>query len=393
MTMITFEEALSIVNSIPVKPIAEKAGLDQAVGRVLAEDVFSDVEMPPFNKAAVDGYACRRSELPGPFEVLEVVPAGCLPQFHIDPGQCSKIMTGAMVPDGADTMIMVEHTEALADGKILFLRDKTSANIAWQAEDVREGQMVIAAGTLLRPHHIAILAAVGCDMPMVFRRPVVGVISTGNELVEPFQKPALGQIRNSNAWQLMAQAGAIGLPVDYIGIAADTKESTAQLIARGFDRSDILLLTGGVSMGDFDFVPEVLNEFGVSIQFKSIAVQPGRPTVFGIRDNKFLFGLPGNPVSSFVQFELLVKQLAFRMMGHQYKPQIVKLPMASEYIRKKAERKSFVPVRINAEGKIEPLEYHGSAHIHSYDGAVGMLAVEIGETHINAGELRDVRQL
>jgi molybdopterin molybdotransferase len=391
--MITFEEALSIVNSIAVKPLAERTELDQAVGRVMAEDVFSDVEMPPFNKAAVDGYACRRSELPGPFEVLEVVPAGCLPKFNVGPGQCSKIMTGAMVPEGADTMIMVEHTETMADGRILFLRDKTSSNIAWQAEDVKEGQLVITAGTLLKPHHIAILASVGCVMPMVFRRPVVGVISTGDELVEPFQNPALGQIRNSNAYQLMAQAGAIGLPVDYIGIAADTKESTSRLIANGFDRSDILLLTGGVSMGDFDFVPEVLKELGLSIQFKSIAVQPGRPTVFGTRDNKFLFGLPGNPVSSFVQFELLVKQLAFRMMGHQYKPQMVKLPMASEYIRKKAERKSFIPVRINAEGKIEPLEYHGSAHIHSYEGADGMLAVEIGETHINIGELRDVRQL
>ncbi len=391
--MITFEEALSVVNSIPVKPLAEKAGLDQAVGRVLAEDIFSDVEMPPFNKAAVDGYACRRSELPGPFEVLEVVPAGRLPQFIVGPGQCSKIMTGAMVPDGADTMIMVEHTGTLADGKILFLKEKTSSNIAWRAEDVKEGQLVLTSGTLLRPHHIAILASVGCDKPTVFRRPVVGIISTGDELVEPSEKPALGQIRNSNAWQLMAQARAIGLPVEYIGIAADTKESTSQLIASGFDRSDILLLTGGVSMGDFDFVPEVLDELGVSIQFKSIAVQPGRPTVFGTRDNKFLFGLPGNPVSSFVQFELLVKQLAFRMMGHRYKPQTVKLPMASEYIRKKAERKSFIPVRINAEGKIEPLEYHGSAHIHSYEGADGMLSVEIGENHINAGELRDVRQL
>lgn len=390
--MITFEEALAVVNSIAVRPVAEKTGLDQAVGRVLAEDVFSDVEMPPFNKAAVDGYACRRSELPGPFEVLEVVAAGCLPQSVVGPGQCSKVMTGAMVPAGADVMIMVEHTENLPDGRILFLRDKTSANIAWQAEDVKEGQLVIAAGTLLRPHHIAILASVGCDCPAVFRRPVIGVISTGNELVEPPQKPALGQIRNSNAWQLMAQAGECGFPVDYIGIAADTRESVSRFIADGFERSDILLLTGGVSMGDFDYVPEVMKELGVEILFKSIAVQPGRPTVFGTMGGKFFFGLPGNPVSSFVQFELLVKQLAYRITGHQYKPRMVRLPMAVDYIRKKAERKSFLPVRINSHGQAEPLEYHGSAHIHAYEGADGMMAAEIGETHIKAGELRDVRQ-
>lgn len=391
--MITFEEALSIINQVSVKPVTEKLQLADAVGRVLAEDIFSDVEMPPFNKAAVDGYACRRAELPGPFEVLEVVPAGVLPKLPVGSGQCSKIMTGAMVPEGADTMVMVELTETLPDGKIRFIGEKTSSNIAWRAEDVKEGQLVMNQGTLLKPQHIAILASVGCANPIVFRRPVIGIISTGDELVEPWQIPALGQIRNSNAHQLMAQASAFGLPVAYIGIAADTPEGTREMMVKGFEQSDILLLTGGVSMGDFDYVPAVMQELGVEILFKSIAVQPGRPTVFGTRGAQFLFGLPGNPVSSFVQFELLVKQLAGRMMGHDYQPQIVTLPMAADYTRKKSERKSFMPVRINPEGKIEPLDYHGSAHIHAYEGANGIMAIEIGETQINAGELRNVRQL
>lgn len=391
--MITFEEALAIVKNVAVKPVIEQVMLDKAVGRVLAEDICSDVEMPPFNKAAVDGYACRRAELPGPFEVLEVVPAGVLPQFPVGSGQCSKIMTGAMVPEGADTMIMVEHTETLPDGRIRFLKEKTSSNIAWRAEDVKEGQQVLQKGILLKPHHIAILASVGSANPAVYRRPVIGIISTGDELVEPWAKPGPGQIRNSNAHQLMAQARAIGLPVEYIGIATDTPGGTRKMMQEGFERCDILLLTGGVSMGDFDYVPDVMVELGVTILFKSIAVQPGRPTVFGTRGEQFLFGLPGNPVSSFVQFELLVKQLAFRLMGHDFKPAVVKLPMALEYNRKKAERKSFMPVRINSSGKIEPLDYHGSAHIHSYEGADGIMAMEIGETHIEAGALRDVRQL
>lgn len=393
LSMITFEEALAIVNSVQVLPEAEKALLNEAVGRILAEDVFSDIEMPPFNKAAVDGYACRRAELPGPFELLEVVPAGVLPRFPVNNGQCSKIMTGAMIPEGADTMIMVEHTSILPDGRILFLKEKTSSNIAWKAEDVKQGQLVLKKGTLLKPHHIAILAAVGCVAPSVFRRPVIGIISTGDELVEPWQKPVGGQIRNSNAHQLMAQAASIGLPVEYIGIAADTPDGTRKMITEGFERSDILLLTGGVSMGDYDFVPAVMQELGVKILFKSIAVQPGRPTVFGMKANKFLFGLPGNPVSSFVQFELLVKQLAYRFMGNSYKPQTIKLPMANDYMRRKAERKSFMPVRITGEGKIEPLDYHGSAHIHAYEGADGIMSIEIGETKIAAGELRDVRSL
>ncbi|MBK6345755.1 MAG: molybdopterin molybdotransferase MoeA [Bacteroidales bacterium] len=391
--MITFEEALALVDNVDVKPVAVQAALDKVVGRVLAEDVFSDVDMPPFNKSAVDGYACRRSELPGPFTMLETIPAGVLPNRTVAQGQCSKIMTGAMVPEGADTVIMVEYTEILPDGRIRFLSEKTSSNIAWQAEDVKAGQMVLHQGTLLRPHHIAILAAIGCGEPLVYKLPVIGVISTGDELVEPWEKPAPGQIRNSNSHQLMAQASEIGLPVEYFGIAPDTPEGTRDMILKGFSKSDILLLTGGVSMGDFDFVPGIMKELGIDIKFKSIAVQPGRPTIFGIRGDQFMFGLPGNPVSSYVQFELLVKQLAYRMMGHRWSPRIVKLPMASEYIRRKADRKSFMPVRINSEGKIEPLEYHGSAHIHAYEGADGIMSIEIGETHIPAGDLRDVRQL
>jgi molybdopterin molybdotransferase len=391
--MITFEQALDTINQIPVTTQIEQVRLEDAVGRILANDVFSDVEMPPFNKAAVDGYACRRVDLPGPLEVVEIIPAGVVPEVVLAQGHCSKIMTGAMVPEGADTIIMIEYTEVDQNGSVVFNRDKTSANIAWQAEDVKEGQMVLQKSTLLKPHHIAILAAVGVAEPSVFKRPVIGVISTGDELVEPDVKPRPGQIRNSNAHQLIAQAKAMGLDSVYLGIAADTPESIELMMEKGFNQCDILLLTGGVSMGDFDHVPAVLERIGVKVLFKSIAVQPGRPTVFGVRENKFLFGLPGNPVSSYVQFELLVKQLAFRLMGYSYKPMVVKLPMAADFTRRKGERKSFMPVRINAEGKIEPLEYHGSAHIHAYEGADGIMAVEIGETKIASGEYRNVRQL
>jgi len=391
--MITFEEALAILNKVNAKQVSEHVELVNASGRILAENIYSDIEMPPFNKAAVDGYACRRSELPGPFEVLEVVPAGVVPAFAVGSGQCSKIMTGAMVPEGADTMIMVEHTEELPDGRIRFTSAKTSSNIAWKAEDVKEGQLVLEKGTLLKPQHIAILASVGQHKPLVARQPVIGIISTGDELVEPWQKPGAGQIRNSNAHQLLAQAAAAGFPSNYTGIAPDTPEGTRTMIEKGFASSDILILTGGVSMGDYDHVPEVLRQMGVEILFKSIAMQPGRPTVFGTMQDKFLFGLPGNPVSSFVQFELLVKHLAYCLMGHNFKPSVMRLPMAFEYRRKKAERKSFIPVRINTNGQIEPLEYHGSAHIHAYEGADAILAVELGELTIEAGALRDVRQL
>jgi len=151
------------------------------------------------------------------------------------------------------------------------------------------------------------------------------------------------------------------------------------------------MLTGGVSMGDFDYVPEILEELGISLHFKSLAVQPGRPTVFGTKDGKYLFGLPGNPVSSFVQFELLVKPLIFALMGCVFKPLELKLPMGETYLRRQTKRKSFVPVFIKS-GKVYPVEYHGSAHIHSYIFADGIVAVELGETKLDEGALVDVRQ-
>ena len=391
--MITFEEALSIINNTRVSCTTEKVRLETSTGRILAADVFSDVEMPPFDKAAVDGFACRRADLHELLEIIEVIPAGTQPVKAVAPGKCARILTGAMVPVGADTVIMVEHTEMTEDGNVRFMKDKTSANIAFRAEDVKLGQQVLSKGTLLKPQHIAILAAVGIPEPLVYRKPVIGIISTGDELTEPGNKPRTGQIRNSNAWQLMAQAGQLNLTTIYTGIAADSPESVKTHIKQAFEKSDIVLLTGGVSMGDFDHVPEVMQELGVEILFKSIAVQPGRPTVFGIRDEKFIFGLPGNPVSSYVQFELLVKQLIYRIMGHQLEPVVLRLPMASDYTRKKAERKSFIPVKINENGLIEPIEYHGSAHIHAYMEADGMMAVEIGEAKITKGALRDVRQL
>jgi len=391
--MITFEEALEITGNVTVTPVRETVDLVKAAGRVLAEDIFSDVEMPPFDKAAVDGFACRREDLPGPLEVVEIIPAGIVPESVIGKGHCSRIMTGAMVPQGADTVVMVEHTETMGDGSVIFTASGTSSNIAYRAEDVKLGAKVLAKSTLLKPQHTAILAAVGITNVPVFRKPVAGIISTGDELTEPGNKPRPGQIRNSNSWQLIAQAENAGMDWFYAGIAADTPQSLRAMISETLEKCDILLLTGGVSMGDFDHVPAVIKELGIEILFKSIAVQPGRPTVFGTGRGKYLFGLPGNPVSAFVQFEMLVRPLACRMMGHTYNPRVIALPAATDFIRKKAVRKSFIPVKINSGNSIEPLEYHGSAHIHSYAGADGIVAIEIGETKIPEGALKNVRLL
>lgn len=390
--MIAFDDAFKIVTNSAVVMGTEQVLLSNALYRVLAMDVHSDMDMPPFDKSAVDGFACRKEDIDGELQVLEIIPAGKQPEKAIVKGTCSKVMTGGVVPAGADAVIMVEDVEETGDHTIRFVKDKTNTNICYAGEDIRKQDLVLKKGTLIRPQEIAVLASVGVARPEVYRQPVVGIISTGDELVEPEEKPGPSQIRNSNAMQLMSQVKAAHAVPTYFGIAGDNEKSTRKIITEALAGADIVLLTGGVSMGDFDYVPKVLQELGITIQFKSIAVQPGRPTVFGTKEGKYLFGLPGNPVSSFVQFELLVKPLIYRLMGTNYEPKILEMPMGTDFSRRKAKRKSFMPVTVK-DGKAWPVEYHGSAHIHSYIFADGIVSVEIGQTQIEKGATVHVRQV
>lgn len=390
--MIELHVARNIVLSSAKVLGTEKTDLTHSLGRVLAQDVFSDTAMPPFDKSAVDGYACRRDDLALDLRVIEIIPAGRKPEKQILPGTCSKIMTGGMVPQGADTVIMVEDVKESIPSIIRFTKEKTSSNICYKAEDVEEGQQVLSKGTLIRPQEMAVLASVGVVSPETHRKPIVGIISTGDELVEPDETPQLSQIRNSNATQLTAQATMAGVIPQYFGIARDDEASTRTMVSSALEKCDVVLLTGGVSMGDFDYVPGVLKDLGITLHFESIAVQPGRPTVFGTGRGKYLFGLPGNPVSSFVQFELLVRPLLLALMGHQYKPVEIKLPMGAPYSRRNTKRKSLLPVFIS-NNQVFPVEYHGSAHIHSYIFAEGIVAIEIGKTSLEKGEWVNVRQI
>ncbi len=389
--MILFEEALEIISKSAVPLASEKIKLEECLGRVLASDVFSDMDMPPFDKSAVDGYACRRDDLQNELKVLETIPAGKSPTRFIGPGECSKLMTGGMLPKGADTVIMVEDVEITGTDTIRFMAPKTASNFCFKAEDIRRDEKVLTKGTQIRPQEIAILASVGCAFTEVYKQPRIGIISTGDELVEPSETPAESQIRNSNAYQLMAQAKLADCSPRYFGIARDTEKETLQIIEQAGAESDIVILTGGISAGDFDFVPAVIQQAGYEIKFRQLAVQPGKPVIFATREGKYLVALPGNPVSSFVQFEMLVKHLIQIVTGNEGKPKQVKVPMGADYTRKRTTRKAFFPVTFSSEGTVMPTEYHGSAHIHSYIHADGIVTIEIGETEIKKGSLVNVR--
>jgi molybdopterin molybdotransferase len=393
MEMITFNKALEFVMASVRGTGTEKIPFTESLNRVIACDILSDIDLPPFNKATVDGFACRREDLGSEMELLETIAAGDRPSEKVVRNTCSRIMTGAPLPEGSDMVFMVEDSALSDKGRVLFTGSHSKDNISYAGEDARCGESLIAYGTLIKPQHIALMATAGCSTVEVNRRPLVGVISSGDELVEPDIKPGFAQIRNSNAYQIMAQVENAGARGKYFGIVRDQREPIRQTLHQAISECDIVIISGGVSMGDFDFIPAVMQDLGVRILFDSIRIQPGKPTTFGVHPNALVFGLPGNPVSSFVQFELLVRPLICKMMGYSYKPVSSHLPLSSDFTRRNSGRLGVFPVALNVDNEVYVVEYHGSGHISALAGAFGLIEISIGQEAIKKGELVNVRQI
>jgi molybdopterin molybdotransferase len=391
--MITFEEAFRIVTEAAFRTGKEEVKITDAAGRALAAPVRSDMDMPPWNKSAMDGYACRHQDLGSELTVIETVAAGVMPEKTVVPGTCSRIMTGAAVPQGADYVFMLEDTEEKEDGRVRFTGKPGNDNIAKAAEDCFAGQTVLKPGRYIKPQEIAVMAVVGATFVTVSCKARVGVISTGNELVEPEKVPAGAQIRNSNASQLMAQVARAGAEGRYYGIARDEEASIAELLTRALEENDVVLISGGVSFGDFDLVPRVMRSLGLTIHFDQVAMQPGKPLTFCTGEKKAVFGLPGNPVSTFVQFEVMVRPFIDRMAGVTVEEPKMLMPLAADYSRKRAERLAWIPFTVTPAGEAKPVEYHGSAHITALTGAWGFIAIPRGQSWIQKGEMVSVRQI
>lgn len=389
--MITFEEAKNIVIETAIATGTERVPLKESLNRILADNAVSDIDMPPFNKSAMDGYACRKEDLQNELDVLETIPAGKCPELSVGVNECSKIMTGAMVPEGTDCVIMVEYTEETDHKKIRFTGKETKENICYKAEDIKTGDIVLRKGVLIKPEQIAVLATLGYSEVTVALRPSVGIIATGSELVEPSEKVSGAMIRNSNGWQLAAQAERMGCEVRNYGIAIDTEEVIDSVIKRAMTENNVIILSGGVSMGDFDLVPGILKANGFETKFNKVAIQPGNPSNFAISRDIRCFGLPGNPVSTFVQFELLIKPFLYKMMGCDFKHITVQAELAEEVKRRKATRASITPVKFISPGKVIKVNYHGSAHISAMCNADGAIIIPVGETKMDKGKHVDVR--
>ncbi|MCK4761496.1 MAG: molybdopterin molybdotransferase MoeA [Candidatus Aminicenantes bacterium] len=389
--MIQVEDAEKILNKIEIKPAIEEVPLLEALGRVLAGDVVSKIDMPPFDKSAMDGFAFSSSDKSPAYKIVETIAAGDIPQKELKKGECAKIMTGAMLPKGADRVIKREIT-AEEDGFMTILEEEKTLNVCHKGEDVKTGDLILSSGALIRPQETAIIASMGRAAVPVYKKPLVGILTTGSEIVEPGGELRQGQIYNSNAYSLTAQVRHMGAAVEYGGIALDDKTGIKEQVSRFFEKVDMVIISGGVSMGDFDFVPGILEELGVKLYFQKIAIKPGKPTVFGTKDETVFFGLPGNPVSTFVVFEIFVKPFLYRMMGFSYEPFFIEAMMKQDYKRKKSARTAFLPVMYR-DGFVETVEYHGSAHLYALSQANALLKVPAGQDRVLKGSTVYVRQV
>lgn len=392
--MKTFEEAYSlVVNSTNTQNATEQISIFESLNRILAFDVKSDIPMPPFDKSAMDGYACRFEDRQKPLQVIEIIAAGDIPKKTIHEGMCAKIMTGAMMPKGANGVVKIEDTTSVDPQTIICNTISNAKNICLLGEDIQINTVLIEKGTQIKPQHIAVLAAVGLMQVSVYKKTTVGIISTGNELLEPTELLSPGKIRNSNGYQLYSQVLNQFAKPTYYGIATDDQRSLLELIYKATSENQITLLSGGVSMGDFDLVPQVIAELGFKTHFHSIAVQPGKPTLFAQKNDQFCFGLPGNPVSSFIQFELLVAPLIKKCQGDLHQNQNLKATLSNDYSRKNTARKSWVPVNIDEKYHVSIVSYHGSAHINAFVNANAIMEIPIGTSEIKKGELVNVRYI
>jgi len=336
---------LDVTNTLP----SEEIRLIDALERVLAEDIYADSDIPQLPNSAMDGYAVRSSDTfgaskdrPKTLKVISDLKAGSVSPEAVKDNQAIRIMTGAVMPAGADSVIMVELTEKEGMDRVkIFKETKPGENIRNAGEDIKKGEKVIEKGALLNSAHIGILASLGKSKVRVTRRPKVAVLATGDEVIDVDEELTPGKLRSSNTYTLYSQILKCGGIPKNLGIAKDRPQELEKKIKEGFD-CDLILTSGGVSVGDYDLVKFILAKIGTDIKFWKVAMRPGKPLVFGRLGEKFIFGLPGNPVSSMISFEVFVRPAILKMLGQPHDTRKEVDAVLEEDIQKKKGLRYFV---------------------------------------------------
>ncbi|MEE2767614.1 MAG: gephyrin-like molybdotransferase Glp [Actinomycetota bacterium] len=385
--MIPLEEARSHVLVRCPSPVTTEVELRRARGLVTAEPIFSTAAVPPFDNTAMDGYAVRSADTADPPVKLVVVGtllAGRASEVIVGPGEALRIMTGAVIPVGADAVVMVESTSNSDNGATVTVEGTVAPgnHIRLAGEDLQIGDQVFAKGTILGPGHLGVLASIGCTQVPVFARPKVGVLSTGDELVDGSAELAPGQIRDTNRYALLSLLEELGVePID-LGTVPDSERAIEEALLGGVATCDTVLTSGGVSMGDSDYVKVVLDRIG-DMRWMQVAIKPGKPLAFGLVNGVPIFGLPGNPVSSMVSFELFARPALRAMMGCSDldRPRVEAVTDGG-FSRRPDGKTHFVRVAVtysNGQYRVEPSEKQGSHQLTAMAEADGLAVVPDGD--------------
>ncbi len=385
MNGLPLEEAFRILDAAldGIRLPPEKVPAWESVGRILAREERSVLDLPPFDKSAMDGYALPAGDARDAYRVAGIVAAGQPPPPPLRPDEAVKIMTGAPVPPGTIEVVMQEDTER--DGDLVKILRHGAVNLCRLGEDVKRGDLLFSPGRRLGVVDAANLIACGVTSVEVARRPRVAVLSTGDEIVGDPSLLAPGKIMDSNGPMLEGLAARWGLdPVSRASVA-DEPGAIEGAVRTGLEEAELVVLSGGVSEGDYDFVADVLSRLGARTHFTRVAVKPGRPTTFASREGRFVFGLPGNPVSAYLMFHLFVLRAAASMTGAPPFLKESSLPLDRPFRRRKGERFEFVPARLTREGRVAGIDMHGSAHLMALADAEGFFAVPPGVLELAVG--------
>jgi molybdopterin molybdotransferase len=391
--MITVDEAIGAVLERVEMLASEAVALEEALGRILAEDVLADIALPPFDRARMDGYAVRSNDVahvPATLRLIGEIAAGATFDGELDSGEAIKIFTGAPVPLGADAVQKVEVTES--DGNSVIIREtvKPGQFITPRASEVAAGQIVAERGCEIGPAEMAVLASFGYSQVRVGARPRVAVISTGSELIGVSEKPAGAQIRNSNSYTIASYARRAGAIVDLLGTVEDTPEATRRALLEASRSREIVITSGGVSMGDYDLVKAALADIGAEIFFDKVIIRPGKPIVFARRDKTYFFGLPGNPVSTSVTFNVFVRPAIRKMQGDRSPLLPVARAVLARAIKDSSSRRSYLPGRLFIEdgrAVVEALRWGGSSDLVAFMKANALIIVGEQTHEIAEGEM------
>ncbi len=389
-----------MLNTIPVLP-SERRGILECAGYVLAEELSAAENIPPFDNSAMDGYAVCAADVqnasqenPTVLSVVETIAAGYAPTNQVREGEAARIMTGAMMPPGADAVVMQEVTREENSELKIFEGVEKYENVRFTGESVKIGKVVMRKGKHLRPPEVSMLASLNCAEVLVHRKPTVAIVSTGDELTPLGASLEPGKIRDSNRYGLYAQVEeAGGIPID-MGIARDDAAETERIFRAALSEADALITSGGVSVGEHDIVKNVLEKLG-KINFWRVAMKPGKPQAYGIADGKPIFGLPGNPVSSLVVFELFVRPALLKMAGHRALLRPTFKAVLSESITNRDGRVNYMRAILKAsDGQYtaETTGPQGSGILHSLVLANGLITIPAGVT-LDAGETVDAQFL